>query len=87
MADANELKKGLIISIDNELWFLPLGAATLDEKIAEIKTALVGGDGKSGAFPSARKLSDKEQHDISGLATEEIRDLLSRGITIRPMGR
>lgn len=89
MADANELKSGLILNFDGELHFVPLGGASLEEKIAEIKQILVGDEAKGvkGALPDARRLKDTDKHAISDLETSEIHELLSRGITIRPMGR
>jgi hypothetical protein len=88
MADAKELKSGLLLNFDGELWFVPLAGSSLEDKIAEIKQVLVGEEGgKGGALAGARRLKDADQHAISGLQTEEIRELLSRGITIRPMGR
>lgn len=82
MSDEIE-KPGVILSFGDDLYYVP--ADGLDDalnKIGKMKEALVG---KGGPFEDAVKVEDERV--LNELDSEEMRNLLNMGMTIRPFGR
>ncbi len=85
MADKKK-KPGIALVFNEEVWFIP--ADDYDDvlrKIEQIKEAVVGTNGEFNK--TAKKLEQGDLVALAELETEDMKSLLTKGITIRPLGR
>ncbi len=77
---------GVALIFGDEIWYIQAtDYADVTGKIQQIKDALVG---REGVFDgSATQLSAGEYVELTKLESEDIKELLTKGITIRPLGR
>ena len=77
---------GVLLVFNDEVWYIQTDSLQASYgKIEDIKAALVGAKGMFNA--EAHLLTSADKMELSKVEAEDIRALLTRGITIRPMGR
>ncbi|NNJ74732.1 MAG: hypothetical protein HKP56_06200 [Anderseniella sp.] len=85
MADTHPTP-GIALIFGEEIWLIPAdNYEDVTRKIEQIKEAVVGPSGTFGN--TAKKLTKGDYVALAELETEDIKSLLTKGITIRPMGR
>lgn len=79
-------KPGIALVFGEEIWFIKADDyEDVTRKIEQIKDAVVGPNGAFGK--TATKLTKGDYVALAELETEDMKALLTKGITIRPLGR
>ncbi|MEO9873502.1 MAG: hypothetical protein ABJ360_11205 [Roseobacter sp.] len=83
---ANNKQPGIALIFGDEIWYIQAtDYADVTRKIQTIKDKLVG---RGGEFDGvAKQLTSGEYVELTQLESEDIKELLTKGITIRPLGR
>jgi hypothetical protein len=81
-------KPGLILIFDDEVWYQPVDDYhALKPEIDKIKYALVEPSNQDRVLKSAEKLDSKDTIGMTDVEKDDVKDLLTKGVTIRPLGR
>jgi hypothetical protein len=81
-------RPGLVLIFDDEVWYQPIANyAALKPAIDDIKHALVDPSNQARVLKAAVQLKSKDLIGMADVEKDDVRDLLMKGVTIRPLGR